>query len=131
MAGLPKRGIDFTSLHENLETATPSGRHFFHVVAALAEFIRELTVQGTHEGLDATRARGARPSRPPARTEQQIRHARDLLTQPENTVVSIARLLDVSRNTIYNYVPGLKGGRDALPDTTDGPALPQPGQPAH
>jgi len=47
-------------------------------------------------------------------TAEQIRHARDLLTRPDNTVSSIARLLGVSRATIYNYVP-------ELPDR-DGPA---------
>src|SRR5450756_2238940 len=37
--------------------------------------------------------------RPRRHTPEQIRHARDLLTRPENTVASIARLLGVSRNT--------------------------------
>jgi len=73
--------------------------------AALAEFIRELIVEGTHEGLDAARGRGVRLGRPPAMTAEQIRHARDLLTRPDNTVSSIARLLGVSRATIYKYVP--------------------------
>ncbi|MGW3683526.1 recombinase family protein [Streptomyces prasinus] len=71
-------------LHEALETTTPGGRLVFHVFAALAEFIRELLVQGTNEGLDAASARGARLGRPPAMTEEKIRHARDLLTRPEN-----------------------------------------------
>jgi DNA invertase Pin-like site-specific DNA recombinase len=90
VSGLRKRGIGFTSLHEALDTTTPGGRLVFHVFAALAEFIREFIVQGTNEGLDAARARGARLGRPPAMTEEQIRHARDLLTRPENTVTSIA-----------------------------------------
>jgi transposase-like protein len=47
-------------------------------------------------------------------TPEQIRHARDLLTRPENTVASIAALLGVSRNTTYKYVPELKQGRAAL-----------------
>jgi len=34
-------------------------RLVFHVFAASAEFIRELIVEGTLEGLDAARARGA------------------------------------------------------------------------
>ncbi|MGW1886107.1 hypothetical protein [Streptomyces sp. NPDC001970] len=38
----------------------------FHVFESLAEFIRELIVQGTDEGLDAARARGDRLGRPPA-----------------------------------------------------------------
>ncbi|MFJ1608524.1 hypothetical protein ACIOHS_34940 [Streptomyces sp. NPDC088253] len=40
-------------------------------------------------------------------TDEQVRHARDLLTRPENAVTSIAKLLGLSRNTIYNYVPEL------------------------
>ena len=43
-------------------------------------------------------------------TAEQVRHARDLLTRPDNTVSSIARLLGVSRATIYKYVPELTGG---------------------
>ena len=55
LAGDPRRaGIGFCSLHEALAT-TSGGRLVFHVFAALAEFIRELIVEGTHEGLDAPR----------------------------------------------------------------------------
>ena len=74
---------------------------------ARAEFIRELIVEGTREGLAAARGRGVRFGRPPALTAEQIRHARDLLTRPDNTVSSIARLLGVSRATIYKYFPEL------------------------
>ena len=100
VAGLRKRGIGFRSLHEALDTTTPGGRLVFHVFAALAEFIRELIVEGTHEGLAAARARGQRLGRPPAMTPEQIRHARALLAQPDATIASIARLLGVSRATI-------------------------------
>jgi predicted transcriptional regulator len=62
-------------------------------------------------------------------TPEQVRHARDLLTRPENTVTSIAKLLGVSRNTIYNYVPELKGGRLALAEATSAAELPRPAQP--
>ena len=83
-------GVGFKGLHEALDTTTPGGRLVFPVFAALAEFIRELIVEGTREGLDAARARGQRLGRPPAMTAEQIRHARDLLTRPDNTVSSIA-----------------------------------------
>ena len=46
-------------------------------------------------------------------TAEQIRHARDLLARPGNTVSSIARLLGVSRATIYKYVPEVTTGRAA------------------
>ena len=73
----------------------------------------KLIVEGTREGLDAARARGTRLGRPPAMTAEQIRYARDLLTRPHNTVSSIARLLGVSRATIYKYVPEVTTGRVA------------------
>jgi DNA invertase Pin-like site-specific DNA recombinase len=116
VAGLRKRGIGFRSLHEALDTTTPGGRLVFHVFAALAEFIRELIVEGTHEGLAAARARGQRLGRPPAMTPEQIRHARALLAQADATVASIARLLGVSRATIYKYVPELKTGQRPQPE---------------
>ncbi|MFJ8955247.1 recombinase family protein [Streptomyces sp. NPDC102384] len=127
VAGLRKRGIGFLSLHESLDTTTPGGRLAFHVFAALAEFIRELIVQGTHEGLAAARARGERIGRPPAMTEEQIRHARGLLADPENTIASIAKLLGVSRTTIYKYVPELAAGR-GLPHYQSWPGAARPSQ---
>ncbi|MGW0587484.1 recombinase family protein [Streptosporangium sp. NPDC002607] len=104
---LRRREVGFRSLHEALDTTTPGGRLVFHVFAALAEFIRELIVEGTNEGLAAARARGQRLGRPPAMDAEMVARARRLLTQPEETVSSIAVLLGVSRATIYKYVPEL------------------------
>lgn len=42
-------------------------------------------------------------------TEEQIRHARAMLTDPEASISSIAKLLGVSRMTIYKYVPEARG----------------------
>ncbi|UYY83355.1 recombinase family protein [Arthrobacter sp. YA7-1] len=101
-------GVGFTSLHENLDTATPGGRLVFHVFAALAEFIRELIVAGTHEGLAAARARGRVGGRPSVATPDIIRAARDMLPNPESSITSIAKLLGVSPGTLYNHIPDLK-----------------------
>jgi DNA invertase Pin-like site-specific DNA recombinase len=124
VAGLRRRGVGFRSLHEALDTMTPGGRLVFHVFAALAEFIRELIVEGTREGLDA--ARGQRLGRPPAMTAVQIRQARDLLSLPGNSISSIARLLGVSRPTIYKYLPELAAGHRLAvgPIPPPGPELP-------
>lgn len=117
VAELGRRGIGFASLHEALDTTTAGGRLVFHVFAALAEFIRELIVEGTKEGLAAARSRGQRLGRPPALTAEQVKHARDLLARPENSVASIARLLGVSRSTIYKYVPDLARAVSPCPHT--------------
>jgi DNA invertase Pin-like site-specific DNA recombinase len=110
---LREREIGFTSLHENLDTTTPGGRLVFHVFAALAEFIRELIVAGTREGLAAARARGRTGGRPTVVDAQLLRAARDLLPNPEHSVASIAKLLGVSPGTLYNHIPDLRELRAA------------------
>lgn len=108
VADLRTREIGFTSLHEKLDTTTPGGRLVFHVFAALAEFIRELIVAGTREGLAAARARGRVGGRPSVVNADLIRAARDMLPNPEYSVTSIAKLLGISPGTLYNHIPDLK-----------------------
>ncbi|WP_246062228.1 helix-turn-helix domain-containing protein [Haloactinospora alba] len=86
----------------------------FHVFTALAELPGEMIVEGTRKRLKAARASGKRLGRSPAMTEEQVRHTRDLLTQPENSDSAIARLLGISRSTLYKHVLELSGGRTAL-----------------
>ncbi|MFB7467078.1 recombinase family protein [Streptomyces sp. NPDC056224] len=108
VAALRERHIGFTSLHERLDTTTPGGRLIFHVFAAQAEFIRELIVQGTNEGLAAARARGRVGGRPSVVNDKLLRAARDMLPNPENSIETIAALLGVSVGTLYNHIPDLK-----------------------
>ncbi|WP_442475965.1 recombinase family protein [Spirilliplanes yamanashiensis] len=104
---LRRRGVGFTSLHENLDTTTPGDRLVFHVFAALAEFIRELIVAATREALAAVRARDRAGGRPSVVTPEILRAARDTLPNPnpnpDACVTVIARLLGVSPDTLYNH----------------------------
>ncbi|MFP8906157.1 recombinase family protein [Streptomyces atacamensis] len=127
VADLRRREIGFRSLTEHLDTTTPGGRLIFHVFAALAEFCRELIVEGTREGLEAARARGQKLGRPPALTSEQIAVARDLVGK--QAVASIARLLGVSRGTLYNHIPELRGAREVAPGSAV-PVLPAPSRPS-
>lgn len=104
---LRKRSIGFKSLRENLDTTTPGGRLVFHVFAALAEFIRELIIENTRDGVAAAKARGQQLGRPRAMTDEQISHAIALLAQPKASAKAIATLLGVSRSTLYAHVPQL------------------------
>ncbi|MEV6156848.1 helix-turn-helix domain-containing protein [Nonomuraea sp. NPDC052129] len=67
-----------------------------------------LSSRAPNEGLAAAKARRQGLGRPPAMTPEQVGHARAMLTQPDATVSSIARLLGVSRSTIYKYLPELR-----------------------
>lgn len=51
-------GAKLKSLTEQLDTSTPIGTPMFHLLGALAEFERSLTLARIHEGMKAARARG-------------------------------------------------------------------------
>ncbi|WP_405942837.1 recombinase family protein [Streptomyces sp. NBC_00207] len=105
---LRRHEIGFCSLHERLDTTTRGGRLAFHAFAALAEFLRELIVSGTREGLDAARVRRRVDGRPAVSAPEIIRAARDLLPHPENSIASIAELLGVSPGTLYSHITDLQ-----------------------
>ena len=58
ISDLHKQGVQFKSLTDAIDTGTPSGRFFFHVMASLAEMERELTVERTRAGLEVARKLG-------------------------------------------------------------------------
>jgi DNA invertase Pin-like site-specific DNA recombinase len=60
---LHRQGVQFRSLTDAIDTGTPSGRFFFHVMASLAEMERELTVERTRAGLEMARRLGRRGGR--------------------------------------------------------------------
>ena len=93
-------GVGLRSLTEQLDTTTPGGRLIFTVFAAMAEFERNLLRERTVAGLAAARERGRVGGRRPALSAEQVATARLLLEQGR-TVVDVARILHVSRRTIY------------------------------
>ena len=57
-------GIEFVSVTQNIDTTTPGGKLFFHVVAAFAEFEREMIVERTRLGVARAKAKGVEFGRP-------------------------------------------------------------------
>ena len=62
---LHKQGVQFKSLTDSINTGTPSGRFFFHVMASLAEMEQELIVERTRAGLDIAHQLGRKCGRRP------------------------------------------------------------------
>ena len=98
---LEGRGVHFASLTDGIDTGTPAGRFFFHVMAALAEMERDLIRERTRAGLEAARARGRQGGRPRKLTARQVSHAAKLLADPETTGSDVAQTLGVARSTLY------------------------------
>lgn len=98
------RGISFVSLTEQIDTSTPTGRLVFHVFGALAEFERGLIRERTQAGLAAARARGKVGGRPSVWSEEKAATARALKASGQYDVSSIARVLGVSRASVYRLL---------------------------
>lgn len=101
---LHKQGVQFKSLTDAIDTATPSGRFFFHVMASLAEMERELTVERTRAGLEVARQLGRKGGRKRQMTDSKIESAKKLLANgvPPRDV---AKNLGVSVPTLYRWIP--------------------------
>lgn len=103
---LNSRGIGFnvlTGALSSIDTRTPDGRLFMTIIGGMAEFERSLIVERTRAGLDAARAEGRVGGRPPVMDDDKIAVARARRDKGE-PVPSIAKALNVSRATIYNYL---------------------------
>ncbi|PYN82381.1 MAG: hypothetical protein DMD96_06200 [Candidatus Rokuibacteriota bacterium] len=57
-------GVDLVVLDQTIDTTTPSGRLLFHVLAAIAEFERDLIRDRGIAGLRRAKAQGRRLGRP-------------------------------------------------------------------
>lgn len=98
---LEARGVGFRSLNDHIDTTTPTGRLVFHVLASLAQFERDLTVERTKAGLAAARERGAKPGRKPSLTPEQVDMVNTLHAGGQHTVTAIADAVGASRATVY------------------------------
>jgi DNA invertase Pin-like site-specific DNA recombinase len=99
---LRERGVDLKVLNQGIDTATPGGRLFFHMVGAFAEFERDLISERTHDGLAAARSQGHFGGRPRKLTARQIEHLRaDVNSRGKTSITELAKDYGVSRPTIY------------------------------
>ncbi len=104
VSDLADRNIGFRSLTESIDTTTPGGKLVFHIFGALAEFERELIRERTHAGLNAARARGRVGGRPRVMTPDKVATAQQMYDTGEYTVEAIAKVLGVSRASIYRHL---------------------------
>lgn len=70
---LGRRGVEFRSLTETLDTTTPSGRLLFVVMSAVAEFEREMARERTAAALALARDQDRPLGRPSGVNEHQFR----------------------------------------------------------
>jgi DNA invertase Pin-like site-specific DNA recombinase len=101
---LQEKDIHFKSITDNVDTSTPSGRFFFHMMASLAQMERELVAERTKAGLASAKSQGRIGGRKRKMTKSKIESAKKLLASGMSPK-DVARNLGVSIPTLYRWIP--------------------------
>src|SRR6516162_7714229 len=101
---LQTQRVHFQSITDGIDTKTPAGRFFFHVMASLAQMERELILERTRAGLEAARRQGRVGGRKRRMTDGKVQAARKLLASGTSPC-EVAHSLGVSVPTLYRWVP--------------------------
>ena len=96
---LQARGIDLVVLDQAIDTSTPAGKLMFAVLAAIAEFERDLIRERTLDGLARAAAEGRHGGRRPAITGPRATLARRLHGEGQS-LREIARQLEASPSSV-------------------------------
>lgn len=108
---LGKRGVDFISTSDGIDTTTPAGKMMFTVMAAFAEFEHDLIVERTNAGLAAARARGRKGGRPAA-SQEAVDLAIRMYESGDYTIGEIVSASGISKNTLYRHLRFRKAFND-------------------
>jgi DNA invertase Pin-like site-specific DNA recombinase len=104
---LRERGIDLVATQQGIDTTTPAGKLLFHMLAAVAEFERDLIVERTNDGLRVAREQGRCGGRP-AVVSQDILDLALAKRGRGQSVSKIAGELGIGRSTLYRSLSEAK-----------------------
>ncbi len=101
---LEGKGIHIKSLTDGIDTSTPAGRFFFHLMASLAQMERELIIERTKAGLSAALLQGRKGGRKRKMTDSKMESSKKLLMGGTSPKI-VAKNLGVSLLTLYRWIP--------------------------
>lgn len=102
---LGKRGVEFRSLTDAIDTTTTAGRLTFHIIASVAQFEREVTVERTRAALALAKQSGRPLGRPTAVTPEQYEAIHRLRAEGKSHVV-IGRTTGLTRAVVGRVLRG-------------------------
>ena len=97
---LKEFGIEFVSIKENIDTATPTGILMYQLLGIFAEFELNNLRQRTREGLEQARKNGVVLGKPPIPMDKQEEIIR-LYQMNSLPIKTIAKRLKLSESSIY------------------------------
>ncbi len=104
-AELQALDVDLVVLDQSIDTATPTGRLLFNVLAAIGEFEADLIRERTRQGLEAARRRGRHPGRPRV-LDREARQRAYRLRRAGHSIRVIADRIGASKTTVARELRG-------------------------
>lgn len=103
---LTRREVAITSIKDNIDASTATGKMMINLFATLAEFERDMIAERCQAGRKAAKARGVRFGRKPgAKKIQEKAKACAALYKDGMTIPAIMQQLGIkSRSTVYVYL---------------------------
>lgn len=102
--GFKKKGIEFVSLENNMDTTTPMGMVLFNMCAAFSEMERELIRERVKAGLEIAHKKGRKGGRPKALTPKKHETLMSLKKAGEFSVSQICKMVGISRSVYYRAI---------------------------
>ena len=99
---LTKKGVEFISLKEHIDTTTPTGRFMLTIFAAVAELEREHILQRQAEGIAAAKASGKHLGRPIKNAPDNFANVVKDWEQGKIDFDEALKLTGLKRATFYN-----------------------------
>jgi DNA invertase Pin-like site-specific DNA recombinase len=98
-----KRGVEFVSLQDSINTSSPMGRFFFRILASISELERDIISERTIAGLNAARARGRKGGRPPV-DKKKLDLAIKMYKSKDYSISEIIKVTRISQATLYRTI---------------------------
>ena len=101
-----QRRIKLVSLQDNLDTSTAVGRFTMQILASLAEYNRNLILEGCKAGIEAAKKRGVKFGRQEGTKMKKPK--KEAVIQLYKAGTAVQQIMEITgikaKQTIYNYL---------------------------
>lgn len=102
---LQKKGVEFVSQKEKIDTSTPTGRFMLTVFAAVAELERGYLLDRQKEGIAIAKSQGKYKGRKPIAVDEQLwAELFPLWKNGEISATEFMRRMGISKSTFYRKI---------------------------
>jgi DNA invertase Pin-like site-specific DNA recombinase len=98
-----RKGVEFVSIQDSIDTSSPIGRFFFRVLASISELERDIISERTKAGLSSARARGKNGGRPRV-DNKKVNMALKMYSSKEYSISEIVKATGISQATLYRSI---------------------------